>query len=64
MLGSTVLIPFLLVPSMGGTMDDLAAGTPCQQAPPVWHGGSDPGLPHSGCPTMQADLTLYSRHLL
>ena len=28
MLGSTVLIPFLLVTPMGGTPDDLAAGVP------------------------------------
>lgn len=28
MLGSTVLIPFLLVTPMGGTPNDLAAGMP------------------------------------
>jgi hypothetical protein len=26
MLGSTVLIPFLIIPPMGGTPEDLAAG--------------------------------------
>jgi hypothetical protein len=32
MLGSTVLIPFLVVPPMGGTPEDLAAG---ESVPPA-----------------------------